>query len=257
MNDARSGTGPDEFLGVWRVSDYIHTPNGHGVGVVRQRRELRRNADGSTKVSQRCQPDENLTNHAMGTFAGEWEFDLRSDGSERHYLGPDVVGRGFEWEPGVMTSAGVWPRFGYSFSSYAVLVAPDRQITGGVFSIAGAPVATIVGIAETGERVGDDDWPELDLDWMPPALTVRDEGALTLRGRRVEGTDGLAGTVRRVGPSLVIDGWLDAHRSIERLVLADAVSQTVRAIELETTHGPNGRRSTSYRGSTFTISSTD
>ncbi len=186
----------------------------------------------------------------MGAFAGEWVFDLRADGSVRHYLGPDVVGRGFEWEPGIMTGQGVWPRFGYGFTSYAALVAPDRQVTGGLFSVAGAPMCAIAGVAESVERLGDAAWPQLDLEWTPPQLRDREHGELTFEGRRVEGADGLHGTARFVGPSLIIDGWIDATRQIERLVLADAATGTVRAIELLTTQTPEGGSSTIYRPST-------
>ena len=239
----------DSFLGAWRVSEYVHAPDGGYVGVVRQRRELRRNPDGTTRVWQQCEPEPALADHAMGAFAGEWVFDLRSDGSVRHYLGPDVVGRGFEWEPGIMTGRGVWPRFGYSFTSYAALVAPDRQVTGGLFSVAGASMCTIAGVAESVERLGNDAWPELDLTWSPPELRARSHGELTFDGRRVEGTDGLRGTARSVGPSLILDGWLDATHQVERLVLADAATESVRAIELVTTHTPDGGSTVSYQRS--------
>jgi hypothetical protein len=237
----------DSFLGAWRVSEYVHTADGAYLGVVRQRRELRRNRDGSTQVWQQCEPDSALADHPMGAFEGEWVFDLRADGSVRHYLGPDVVGRGFEWEPGIMTGRGVWPRFGYSFTSYAALVAPDRQVTGGLFSVAGAPMCAIAGVAESVERLGDAAWPELDIAWTPNELRDRSHGELTFDGRRVEGADGLRGTARFVGPSLIIDGWLDASDQIERLVLADAATESVRAIELRTTHAADGGSSVTYR----------
>ena len=242
----RPGDG-EHFLGAWRVSEYVHTPDGEYVGTVRQRRELRRNPDGTTQVWQQCEPEPELADHPIGAFAGEWVFDLRADGSVRHYLGPDVVGRGFEWEPGIMTGRGVWPRFGYSFTSYAALVAPDRQVTGGLFSIAGAPMCAIAGVAESVERLGDAAWPQLDLEWDPPQLRDRAHGELTFDGRRVEGADGLRGTARVVGPSLIIDGWLDSTRQIERLVLADAATETVNAIELHTTHTPDGGTIVTYR----------
>ena len=239
----------DSFLGAWRVSEYVHAPDGGYVGVVRQRRELRRNPDGTTRVWQQCEPEPALADHAVGAFAGEWVFDLRADGSVRHYLGPDVVGRGFEWEPGIMTGRGVWPRFGYSFTSYAALVAPDRQVTGGLFSVAGASMCTIAGVAESVERLGNDAWPVLDLTWSPPELRARSHGELTFEGRRVEGTDGLRGTARSVGPSLILDGGLDATHQVERLVLADAATESVRAIELVTTHTPDGGSTVSYQRS--------
>ena len=82
----------------------------------------------------------------MAAFAGEWVFDLEVAGDQRRYLGPDVVGVGTVWQPGALTGRGLWPRFGYEFESYCVLVAPDRQLTGGFFSLAGRSVADIVGV---------------------------------------------------------------------------------------------------------------
>jgi hypothetical protein len=46
-----------------------------------------------------------------------------------------------------MLGRGVWPRFGYNFRSWAVATPGGRQLTGGVFSRAGLPMAVIVGIA--------------------------------------------------------------------------------------------------------------
>ena len=102
----------------------------------------------------------------MAAFAGEWVFDLEVIGAERRYLGPDVVGTGTEWQPGAMTGQGVWPRFGYEFESYSVLVAPDRQLTGGFFSLAGRSVADIIGVAVP-ESSGLE--PRLDLSAPPPS----------------------------------------------------------------------------------------
>jgi hypothetical protein len=46
-----------------------------------------------------------------------------------------------------MIGRGVWPHFGWSFTSWSVLVAPNRQLTGGRFHRGGSPMATIVGVA--------------------------------------------------------------------------------------------------------------
>ena len=118
----------------------------------------------------------------MADFAGDWVFDMEVDGRQRRYLGPDVVGTGTEWQPGAMTGRGVWPRFGYEFESYSVLLAPDRQLTGGFFSLAHRSVADIVGVAVP-ESAGVE--PRLDLSVPVP---------------EVEGSWPLS---RRVGPLLV------------------------------------------------------
>ena len=163
MTEAR----PDNFGGAWLVHEYVHDPDGRFAGIVRQRRTVEPVDDGRLRVTQVCEPDAQLRNHPMGAFAGEWVFDLEVDGDDRLYLGPDVVGMGTQWQPGAMTGRGVWPRFGYEFESYGVLVAPDRQLTGGFFSLAGRSVADIVGVAVP-ESLGID--PQLDLAAPAPTL---------------------------------------------------------------------------------------
>ncbi len=148
----------DGFMGAWRVSEYVHDPDGCFVGVVRQRRELERLENGYLRVTQRCAPDAALARHPMGRFAGTWVFDLSVDGPARLYHGPDVVGSGFAWGEGALTGRGLWPRFGHNFTSFAVLVTPERQLTGGQFFDASQMVANVVGVAVP-EVCGQ--WPEL------------------------------------------------------------------------------------------------
>ena len=155
----------DPFGGAWLVVEYVFDPDGTYRGEVTQRRIVEPAGENRLQVTQHCQPSPDLADHPMSAFAGEWVFDLEVDGTQRRYLGPDVVGTGTEWQPGAMTGQGVWPQFGYEFESYSVLVAPDRQLTGGFFSLAGRSVADIVGVAvpeSSGLK------PYLDLSAPPP-----------------------------------------------------------------------------------------
>jgi hypothetical protein len=121
-------------------------------------------------VWQSCVPEAALNDHPMGRFAGEWLFDLRREGRERHYLGADVVGLGLGWGDATITGSGKWTRFGHSFVSFGVLVHPSRQITGGIFNptdihrLTFAPVpetaALIIGVAAPEEQ-DDDEYPTL------------------------------------------------------------------------------------------------
>ena len=148
MTDAEDPTDDsDRFSGAWLVTEYVFDPGGAYRGTVTQRRRVEQEGESRFRVVQSCQPSPELDGHPMADFAGDWVFDMEIDGAQRRYLGPDVVGAGTEWQPGTMTGQGAWPRFGYEFESYSVLVAPDRQLTGGFFSLAGRSVADIVGVA--------------------------------------------------------------------------------------------------------------
>jgi len=83
----------------------------------------------------------------MNKRVGEFIFDLKIVGKARHYLGKDVIGGGFSWRDGVLTAKGLWPRFGYNFTSFSMLLNPYRQVTGGKFFLANKEIATIVGLA--------------------------------------------------------------------------------------------------------------
>ena len=155
----------DRFGGAWLVVEYVFDPDGTHRGEVVQRRVVEEADEDRLRVTQQCEPSRSLVDHPMAAFAGEWVFDVEVAGNRRHYLGPDVVGAGTQWQPGAMTGQGLWPRFGYEFESYSVLVAPDRQLTGGFFSLAGRSVADIVGVAvpeSSSVR------PGLDLSVAPP-----------------------------------------------------------------------------------------
>lgn len=192
----------DPFAGAWLVTEYVHDPDGRLAGIVRQRRTLEATAPGVIRVTQVCEP-EGLDGHPMQHFAGTWVFDLRTDGARRIYEGPDVVGYGYEWSPGAMTGRGVWPRFGHTFESFAVLVAPDRQLTGGFFGLAGRSVADIVGAAEPDSG----SWPALDLTAAPPEVPARGPGVR-----------------REVGPLAVAENWPSPTERVRTLAMADRVS---------------------------------
>lgn len=145
------------FLGDWLVSEAIYTPAGEYVGVVQQRRCLQPLGAQKIRVIQMCEPVETavapLSAQAhqvvamMNRRVGEFVFDLQLAGPARHYLGPDVIGGGFSWIEGALTARGLWPRFGYNFTSFSILLHPERQVTGGKFFVANEEVATIVGTA--------------------------------------------------------------------------------------------------------------
>jgi len=142
------------FLGDWLVSEYVYTPAGEYAGVIHQRRKLQPQGD-VIRVIQICEPvkvADGISEQAqsvveiMNQRVGEFVFDLKIVGKARHYLGEDVVGGGFSWKDGVLTARGMWTRFGYNFTSFSILVNPNRQVTGGKFFNANEEVATIVGV---------------------------------------------------------------------------------------------------------------
>lgn len=216
----------DRFGGAWLVTEYVHDPDGRFAGVVRQRRTLEAVSPDRMRVTQVCEPGDELADHPMGAFAGRWVFELVKHrpglgggggaqiaesapdpeddpaGGLRTYVGPDVVGYGVEWSPGAVISQGFWPRFGHSFESWAAVVAPERQLTGGFFTAAGREVAAIVGVAapDGGE------WPALDLAAEPPDPGVGPEAQ------------------RRVGPLAVAERWPSPVEQVRTLALADPQS---------------------------------
>ena len=210
-------TQDDNFAGAWLVTEYVFNPDGSYQGTVKQRRHLEQLDETHIRVTQQCTPATTLTTHAMANFAGEWVFDLTLTGDERHYLGPDVVGHAKQWTPTTLTATGWWPNFGYEFESYSVLVSPSRQLTGGVFGVAGRLVADIIGVAEP-ESNGVE--PRLDLQAPLP----EPKGEWHLR--------------RSVGPMLLATAW-HAPTTKQRLwAMHDPIGGT--ALELELTETCNG-----------------
>jgi hypothetical protein len=139
----------DPFQGTWTVHESVFD-GAVRRGVVIQTRRLVRDGD-RLRVIQDNQPDAALAAHAMARFAGHHEFVIERDGCQRRYVGPAVIGTGLELGDGAMIGAGVWPALGWTFSSWAFLTAPDRQLTGGHFTVDdGRSIATIVGVATPG-----------------------------------------------------------------------------------------------------------
>lgn len=148
------------FLGSWLVAEYIYNPSGVLVGVVHQRRELTQLENGNLRVWQFCEPCD--FEHPLAKREGEYEFELQVEGRARRYLGPDVLGSGLSWGEGVLTARGLWPRFGYNFTSFSVQTSAERQVTGGKFFSASEMVANIVGVALANrENVKRETWPEM------------------------------------------------------------------------------------------------
>jgi hypothetical protein len=159
------------FINEWQVTEYWHSPDGALAGTLRQTRAVTRLADGSLRIAQRCAPQDGSL-AALAEFSGEWVFDLRADGPKRHYLGPDVVGRGIAYGDCIV-GRGVWPRYGHNFVSFSVLLSPDRQLTGGRFYHAHALAANICGVAVPGRL---SQHPALAGAEEPAALAARWEG---------------------------------------------------------------------------------
>ncbi len=173
------------FLGAWLVSEYVYNPDGSFAGINHQRRVLHTLADGRIRVTQTCSPDSALQAHALARFGGAWVFDLSLDGRARRYLGPDVIGMGLTWGEGVLTGRGLWPRLGFNFTSFSMLVNPQRQLTGGVFHTAGAVQANIVGVAVS-EDVSGGQYPVFGAATRPEQLSDRWRG--TLRSLKADGS---------------------------------------------------------------------
>ena len=195
----------DRFSGDWLINEYVYDPDGTLRGEVAQRRIVEPAGEGRLLVTQVCEPSPDLADHPMAAFAGEWVFELEVVGDQRRYLGPDVVGFGTVWQPGALTGQGLWPRFGYEFESYSVLVAPDRQLTGGFFSLAGRSMADIVGVAVP-EASGIE--PHLDLSAPPP----EPDGPWPLR--------------RTVGPMLVAADWPSPSQRRRLWAMHDPIGAT-------------------------------
>lgn len=160
------------FTGHWLVTEYVFHPNGQFAGIIQQRRILEPRPDGSIRVIQQCTPSHELSNHPMSHFRGEWVFDLKREGTIRHYMGPDVVGYGIGCGENLLIGRGVWPHFGHNFTSFSVLTQADRQITGGKFFNAAEMVANIIGVAVPETHARKDEFPELALHHLPERVNL-------------------------------------------------------------------------------------
>jgi hypothetical protein len=198
----------DEFLGAWRVSEYVYNPDGAFVGVVHQRRRLERLANGDLRLWQFCEPCD--FDHPMAKRLGEYVFALRVEGRVRRYLGPDVIGTGLSWGEGALTGSGFWPRFGYSFTSFSIQAGAGRQVTGGRFFEAGVMMANIFGVAEVesveSNEVENSKWPRLEGPHWPGAVSALWRGTMTT----VSG-EGTVIAERAAERRYNGSGWEDAH----------------------------------------------
>lgn len=203
---------PDRFLGRWLVSEYVYNPDGRFVGIIRQTRRLEQLAGGIIRVTQRSAPQLEVAQHPMAAFAGEWVFELTVEGRVRRYQGPDVLGVGLTWDEGVMTGRGVWPRFGHSFRSFAIMARPNCQITGGKFFNATEMIAHIVGIAMPEEAATT--WPELGGPSWPGAIEPHWQGSL----RRVSNM-GIVQEELALRRTYTQSGWAETLDGAEVLAL--------------------------------------
>jgi hypothetical protein len=206
----------DNFTDCWQVTEYVFTPTGRFVGEVHQQRELVRLPDGALRVVQHCRPQFSGTGNVMERFSGEFVFVLRREGRARRYEGPDVIGTGVPWGSQLILGSGIWPRFGYAFTSYGLLVSTERQLTGGRFYQGNECVAIICGVAQRGAHTRQ---PKLDIEAMPQDASA--PWSSTTTSWRADGTPdeettadhkqawiqgmfavaGWQGTGKRIGPS--------------------------------------------------------
>ncbi len=139
--------GGASFLGAWAVTEYVFAGDGTFQGTVAQERRLHRSSEtGGITVLQTCTPAPELAGHPMAGFAGDFVFHLETQGHQRLYRGPDVLGSGTHFGDSFLTGRGMWPRFGYNFRSWSISLDPLRQLTGGVFFRGHDVAAVVVGI---------------------------------------------------------------------------------------------------------------
>ncbi|MDW8318967.1 MAG: hypothetical protein RMN53_14135 [Anaerolineae bacterium] len=221
------------FVGDWLVSEYVYTPAGEYVGRVRQQRRLEP-ADGGIRVVQVCRPIEPApglsplgreTAAVMDRRVGEFVFDLALEGRARRYLGPDVVGGGVAWAEGVLTARGLWPRFGFNFTSFSILLGPTRQVTGGRFFAARREVAVIVGVAGPGAAGYPALPPPTPRTWAGLRCTFTAQGEL-LDETRVAAAD-LLDDLRRQAP-----GWQGCGMAYGPLLEAEGVAGPGETVSL-------------------------
>ena len=204
------------FDGTWRVHEHVFSPDGEYRGRVVQTRRLVPSAHSRVRVIQDCEPEPTLDDGPMARFRGHHEFDLTVDGHLRRYEGPAVIGTGLALGDTAMVGRGVWPGFGYSFTSYSAMVGPRCQLTGGTFYLANRPVAVVVGQAVLDGDVASDvsrpTWPgNIGRHWRGRRLRFSAAGALqdTVDVQR----EYLEGGFRECGgPSISLEPWTGGFR---------------------------------------------
>jgi len=233
------------FVGDWLVSEYVYTPAGEFAGVIHQRRQLE-SKDDVIRVVQHCEPvivADNVSAQAQATIGimnkrvGEFVFDLKIDGRARHYLGEDVIGGGFSWRDGVLTAKGLWPNFGYNFTSFSMLIYPNRQVTGGKFFNANEEVATIVGLA-TPE---DEGYPVFE-DGTISGTYQGKRYSISADGDEVEGIDidasaltfsekeGFQGNEKQYGALREVEAVTAPGQTISGIEIVDHASRSIAGI---------------------------
>ncbi len=233
------------FIGNWFVSEYVYTPAGEYVGVIYQRRQLIPKDD-VIRVIQHCEPVKvttELSQNAKNTLeimnkrVGEFIFDLKLVGKARHYLGEDVIGGGFSWRDGVLTAKGLWPHFGYNFTSFSILLNPTRQVTGGKFFIANQEVATIVGVAVP----EDEGYPEMidgkiSGDYKGERFSISPDGQeiscieIEANEKTFTEKDGMRGNQKQYGALLESEITLAPGETSSNIEVFDHVSGSIAGI---------------------------
>jgi len=233
------------FVGDWLVSEYVYTPAGEFAGVIHQRRKLEPQGD-IIRVIQICEPvmiADGISEQAksvveiMNKRVGEFIFDLKLVGRARHYLGDDVIGGGFSWRDGVLTARGLWPHFGYNFTSFSILLSPNRQVTGGKFFNANEEVATIVGVAVP----EDEGYPEMtsgDIsgNYHGERYSISADGELlevmeiNANQATFEEDDGFRGCKKKYGPLLEIEAVASPGVTVSLLEVTDHATNTIAGL---------------------------
>jgi len=202
--------------------------------VIHQRRQLQPKND-VIRVIQHCEPvivADNVSARVQTTIdimnkrVGEFVFELKIVGKARHYLGEDVIGGGFSWREGVLTAKGLWPNFGYNFTSFSMLLNPNRQVTGGKFFHANEEVATIIGLAVP-EDEGYPDFVDGEMaeTYKGERWTISLEGELmdttsiTTNAHTFIDKEGMCGNEKQYG-------------ALREMEMVNAPGQTISAIEV-------------------------
>ncbi len=233
------------FVGDWLVSEYLYTPSGEFAGIIRQRRILEPQGD-VIRLIQHCEPvlvagnvsqQAQTTINIMNKRVGEFIFDLKVEGKARHYLGEDVIGGGFSWQDGVLTAKGLWPRFGYNFTSFSMLLNPNRQVTGGKFFTANEEIATIVGVA-TPENEGYPEFMDGELferyhgeRWtISPDGELLETTSITTNEYTFTDKEGMHGNEKQYGALREIEMVTTPGETISAIEVTDHASKSIAGI---------------------------
>lgn len=137
----------DPFAGQWLFTETVYDPQGAKVGLIRQRRLLEPHGEDGMRVSEQCEPADEMNQHPMSAMRGNWNFQLKRVGRSRVYQGVDVYGNGMCWGSHTILDRAVWPRLGLTASSFAFMTSASRQITGGRYYLGSRLIANLTGVA--------------------------------------------------------------------------------------------------------------